>query len=193
VYTTRGLVTYYILLFIDIASRSVHIAGTTSHPDNRWMTQIARNVTDAEDGFLRGTRYLILDRDTKYSDEFRSVLVHEGIHLIRLPPRAPNLKAFAERFVRSIRSECLSRMIFFGQASLQHAISHFMAHYHCERNHQGLANQLLRAAPYRRPISPGIRCWSPKSTATGLRRCSRYTQLGQKARWRRTSSRFATR
>lgn len=147
VYTMKRLVTYYILFFIDIASRSVHIAGITPHPDNRWMMQIARNVTDAEHGVLRDKRYLILDRDTKYTDDFRNVLVREGIHLIRLPPRSPNLNAFAERFVRSIKSECLNRMIFFGQASLQLAISHFMAHYHTERNHQGLANQLLRPAP----------------------------------------------
>jgi transposase InsO family protein len=145
--TIKGLVTYYILFFIDIASRSVHIAGITPHPDNRWMTQIARNVTDVEGGFLRGTRHLILDRDTKYTDEFCKVLLREGIDLIRLPPRSPNLNAFAERFVRSMKSECLNRMIFFGRASLQHAITHFMAHYHTERNHQGLANQLLRAAP----------------------------------------------
>jgi transposase InsO family protein len=154
VYTIKGLVTYYVLFFIDIASRSVHIAGITPHPDNRWMAQIARNVTDVEDGFLRGTRHLILDRDRKYTDEFRKVLVREGNYLIRLPPRSPNLNAFAERFVRSIKSECLNRMIFFGQASLQHAISHFMAHYHSERNHQGLANQLLRAAPMVAPSQP---------------------------------------
>ena len=153
-YTIQGLVTYYILFFIDIASRSVHIAGITPHPDNRWMKQIARNVTDAEDGFLRGKRHLILDRDTKYSDEFRSALIREGIHLIRLPPRSPNLNAFAERFVRSIKAECLNRMIFFGQAALQHAIAHFIAHYHTERNHQGLANQLLRPAPIIAPSQP---------------------------------------
>lgn len=144
VYTIKGLVTYYILFFVDIASRSVQIAGITPHPNNRWMTQIARNVTDSGDGFLRGTRYLILDRDTRYSEEFRNVLVREGMHLIRLPPRSPNLNAFAERFVRSIKSECLNRMIFFGQSSLRHAIRHFMAHYHTERNHQGLENQLLQ-------------------------------------------------
>jgi len=147
VYTLKGLVTYYILFFIDIASRSVHIAGITPQPDNRWMTQIARNVTDAEEGFLHGTRYLILDRDTKYSDEFRNALAREGIHLIRLPPRSPNLNAFAERFVRSIKSECLDRMIFFGQTSLQHAISQFMAHYLTERNHQGLENRLVQPSP----------------------------------------------
>jgi putative transposase len=144
VYTIKGLFTYYILFFIDIASRSVHIAGITPHPDNRWMTQMARNVTDVDEGFLRGTRYLILDRDKKYTDEFRSVLDRQGIHLIRLPPRSPNLNAFAERFVRSIKSECLSRMIFFGQASLRHAITQYLSHYHTERNHQGRGNLLLR-------------------------------------------------
>jgi len=110
------------------------------------MMQIARNLTDIEDGFLRGTKYLVLDRDTRYSTEFRAALVRDGIHLIRLPPRSPNLNAFAERFVRSIKSECLNRMIFFGRDSLQHAISQFMSHYHGERNHQGLGNRLLQPA-----------------------------------------------
>jgi len=154
--TIRGLVTHYVLFFIDIASRAVKIAGITPHPDNRWMTQIARNLTDLDDGFLRGKRYLILDRDTKYSDAFRSVLVREGVQVIRLPPRSPNLNAFAKRFVRSIKEECLSRMIFFGHASLQYAIRHFIAHYHTERNHQGLENRLLQptsvAAPPHHPI-----------------------------------------
>src|ERR1022692_4747692 len=139
--TIRGLVTHYVLFFIDIASRAVR-AGITPHPDSRWKTQIARNLTDLNDGFLRGKRYLILDLDTKYSDAFRGVLVREGIHVIRLPPRSPNLNAFAERFVRSIKEECLSRMIFFGPASLQHALRQFTAHYHTERNHQGLENRI---------------------------------------------------
>jgi transposase InsO family protein len=154
VYTLKGLITYYVLFFIDIASRSVHIAGVTPYPDNLWMTPIARNLTDAENGFLRGTQYLILDRDTKYSEEFRSALVREGIHLIRLPPRSPNLNAFAERSVRSIKCECLNRMICFGQHSLRHAISQYMAHYHAERDHQGLENQLLRAHPIIAPSQP---------------------------------------
>jgi transposase InsO family protein len=89
-------------------------------------------------------RYLILDRDAKYSDGFRNVLLREGIHVVRLPPRSPNLNAFAERFVRSIKEECLNRMIFFGQASLRHAITQYMAHYHGERNHQGIGNRLLQ-------------------------------------------------
>ena len=93
--TIKGLVTHYVLFFIDIASRAVKIAGITPLPDSRWMTQIAPNLIDLNGGFLRGKRYLILDRDTKYSDAFRSVLVREGIHVIRLPPRSPNLKVNA--------------------------------------------------------------------------------------------------
>jgi putative transposase len=89
---------------------------------------------------------LILDRDTKYSDAFRSVFAREGIHVIRLPPRSPNLNAFAERFVLAIKEECLSRMIFCGPASLQHALRQFMAHYHTERNHQGLENRVSQPA-----------------------------------------------
>jgi putative transposase len=142
--TIKGLVTHYILFFIDLASRSVHVAGITPHPDNSWMMQIARNVTDIDNGFLHGKRHLILDRDAKYSEAFRSILVREGIQVIRLPPRSPNLNAYAERFVRSIKEECLSRMIFFGKASLRHAITQYMAHYHFERNHQGLGNRLIQ-------------------------------------------------
>jgi putative transposase len=144
VFTIKGLVTHYVLFFIDIASRSVYVAGITPHPDNSWMTQIARNITDARDGFLRDKKYLLLDRDTKYSDAFRAILVRDGIQVIRLPPRSPNLNAFAERFVRSIKEECLNRMIFVGQASLRHAITQYLTHYHWERNHQGLENRLLK-------------------------------------------------
>jgi putative transposase len=145
--TFRGLVTHYILFFIDIASRSVHVAGITPHPDNSWMMQIARNVTDAEAGFLRGKQHLVLDRDAKYSDAFRTVLVREGIHVIRLPPRSPNLNSYAERFVRSLKEECLSRLIFIGRASLRRAITQYLSHYHRERNHQGLGNRLLQPVP----------------------------------------------
>jgi putative transposase len=142
--TIKGLVTHYVLFFIDLAFRSVYIAGITPNPGNSRMTQIARNVTDVRDGFLCGKRYLILDRDTKYSDAFHRIIARAGIEVIRLPPRSPNLNSFAERFVRSIKEECLSRMIFFGQSSLRHAIAQYLSHYHDERNHQGLENRLLR-------------------------------------------------
>jgi hypothetical protein len=100
VFTFKGLITYYLLFFIDIASRKVHVAGITPHPDNAWMTQVARNVTDTYDGFLRDARYLIMDRDTKYSDAFRGIIARAGTDIVRLPPRSPNLKARA--------SECTS-------------------------------------------------------------------------------------
>ena len=92
VLTLRGLVTHYLLFFIDIAARSVHIAGTTTNPDTPWMMQAARNLTDIDEGFLRGKRYLILDRDIKYSDAFRSLLVRDGIKIIPKQSRTRSRK-----------------------------------------------------------------------------------------------------
>jgi len=147
VWTTRGLVTHYLLFVISLADRVVNIVGITTKPDEAWMLQAARNLIDAESGSMRGKGYLILDRDTKYTDQFRRLIRGSGTNVIRLPPRSPNLNAYAERFVRSIKSECLDRMIFIGQASLRRAVAEYMAHYHGERNHQGLDNRLIRAVP----------------------------------------------
>jgi len=108
------------------------------------MLQIARNLVDEECGALSGKRYLIIDRDTKYSARFREVVESCATKVIRLPPMSPNLNAYAERFVRSIKEECLGKMIFIGQASLRRAISEYVTHYHTERNHQGLENRLIR-------------------------------------------------
>lgn len=143
VWTLGGLVTHYVLFVIDLATRSVHIAGITTNPNDLFMMQVARNLTDVVDGFLLDKRNLILDRDTKYSTAFRSLLEREGIEMIRLPPRSPNLNAYAERFVRSIKEGTLSRIIFFGEDSLHRAIKEYLAHYHAERNHQGLENRLI--------------------------------------------------
>ena len=112
VVTLRGLVTHYVLFFIDIASRTVKMAGITAHPHEGWMMQMARNLTDAEAPFLRQAQFLIMDRDTKYSATFRAALTRERIEAIRLPPRSPNLNAYAERFVRSVKEECTERMVF---------------------------------------------------------------------------------
>ena len=119
VWTGRGLVTHYLLFMISLADRVVKIAGITTRPDESWMLQIARNVTDSQVGALHAKRYLIIDRDTKYSEQFRRLIRDNGTKVIRLPPRSPNLNAYAERFVRSIKDECLDRMIFIGQASLR--------------------------------------------------------------------------
>ena len=107
------------------------------------MLQIGRNMTDAQSGALHAKRYLLIDRDTKYSEQFRRLIRDGGTKVIRLPPRSPNLNAYAERFVRSIKDECLDRMIFVGQASLRRAVAEYMNHYHAERNHQGLENRLI--------------------------------------------------
>jgi putative transposase len=143
VWTDRGLVTRYLLFVISLADRVVNIAGITTRPDESWMLQIARNVTDAQSGALYAKRYLIIDRDTKYSEQFRRLIGDSGTKVIRLPPMSPNLNAYAERFVRSIKDECLDRMIFVGQASLRHAVAEYLSHYHAERNHQGLENRLI--------------------------------------------------
>lgn len=130
VFTLRGLVTHYVLFIIDLASRTVKIAGITPHPREAWRVQMARNLTEVEEPLLRHTRFLIMDRDTKYSAAFRAALIRERVEPIRLPPRSPNLNAYAERFVRSVKEECIGRMVFFSKSSLERALAHYVAHYH---------------------------------------------------------------
>ena len=143
VWTTRGLVTYYLLFAMELKTRRVHFAGCTVNPNDDWMKQVARNLTDDEDGFLKNKTHLLMDRDAKFSEAFRSILQQSNIEPVRLPPRSPNCNAHQERFFRSLKSECLGRMIFFGEASLRNAVQQFLEHYHRERNHQGLENQLI--------------------------------------------------
>lgn len=115
VWTWRGLVTYYTLFAIDLASRRVHILGSTPHPDDAFMLQVARTATAADEGALVGDRVLICDRDRKWSASVRHLLEASGIRVVRTPFRAPNANAHAERFVRSIKEECLNRIILFGE------------------------------------------------------------------------------
>ena len=143
VWTKGGLVTYYLLFVMEVATRRVHFAGCTPNPDGPWMKQIARNLTDCEDGFLNDKRYLIMDRDEKFTEKFRTMLKDEGVEAVRLPPRSPNLNPHIERFMKSGKSEALERMIFFGEKMLRTAVGQFLAHYHGERNHQGLGNRLI--------------------------------------------------
>ncbi len=147
VWTKSGLVTYYVLFIMELATRRVQIAGVTTNPHEAWMRQMACNLTACDDGFLRGKRYLLMDRDTKFCAEFRSVLEQEGIEPVRLPPRSPNLNAHAERFVRSIKDECLNRLVLFGERMLRHALKNYLAHYHAERNHQGLDSRIIEPEP----------------------------------------------
>lgn len=143
VWTRAGLVTYYVLFFVHLATRKVHVAGITPNPDAVWMTQMARNVTMADDGFLSPGQRLIHDRDTKYSAEFVATVEAAGVETVKLPARSPNLNAVAERWVRSVKDDCLSRIILFGEGSLRRALEDYQVHYHGERNHQGKGNLLL--------------------------------------------------
>jgi transposase InsO family protein len=117
--TLFGLVRYHVLFVIDIGSRAVEIAGIGRDPDGPWMQQMARNLTDAEEGGLLGKRYVLLDRDPLYTKSFRGILKGSGVKVMRLPARSPNLNAFAERFVLSIKSECLDRIVPLGERHLR--------------------------------------------------------------------------
>jgi transposase InsO family protein len=159
VWTLGGLVTYYILFFIHLGSRQIHVAGVTPHPNEAWMMQMARHATMEEWGFLPPGQYLIHDRDTKFCPAFQQIIDDAGVERVVLPPRSPNLNAYAERWVRSVKEECLSRMILFGEASLRHALQEYVEHYHHERNHQGKGNVLLFPAVSRGMEHAGpIRC-----------------------------------
>ena len=146
VWTVSGLVRHFTLFVIDVATRRVHIAGTTANPTSEWMAQMARNLTDCDTGLLLGKGYLIIDRDSIFSPLFKAVLEGDGVEILLTAYQAPNMNAHAERFVRSIKSECLDRMIFLGRASLCRAIAEYATHYHEERSHQGIGNELISGA-----------------------------------------------
>jgi transposase InsO family protein len=150
VWTLGGLLTYYVLFFIHLGSRHIHVAGVTTHPNAAWMAQVARNVTMEEWGCLSPGQYLIHDRDTKFCATFQRIIDDVGIERVVLPPQSPNLNAYAERWVRSVKDEALSRMILFGEHSLWHVLNEYVDHYHQERNHQGKGNILLFPLPSRR-------------------------------------------
>jgi transposase InsO family protein len=159
VWTLGGLVTYYVLFFIHLSSRKVHVAWVTPHPHEAWMVQVARNVTMEEWGFLAPGQYLIHDRDGKYCSTFQQMIEAAGIKRVPLPPRSPNLNAYAERWVRSVKEECLSRLILFGEAALYRALNEYIAHYHHERNHQGKGNVILCPSVSQETVHEGpIRC-----------------------------------
>jgi transposase InsO family protein len=158
VWTKSGLVTFYLLFVMGVATRRVHFAGCTTSPDDKWMKQVARNLTDSDDGLLAGTRYVLMDRDAKFSAAFRSLLEGSGVKAVRLPARSPNLNSHLERFMRSLKEECLDRMIFFGESSLRRATAEFLAHDHGERNHQELGNRLIAQGEEIGRVSGPIQC-----------------------------------
>ena len=143
IWTKSGLVTFYLLFVMEQATRKVQFTGCTTNPNEAWMEQSARNLTDPFNGRLANKRYLLMDRDDKYCTGFRDIIEQADVKCLRLPPRSPNLNPHMERYIRSLKEECLDRMILFGEKSLRRAIQEFLSHYHAERNHQGLNNGLI--------------------------------------------------
>jgi len=158
VLTRRGLVRYLVLFVIDLKTRTVEIAGIVRQPDGDWMKQIAGNLTDAGEGFLPSARYLIHDRDSLFTSDFRGILRGGGVETVKLPARSPNLNAHAERFVRSIKSECLSKIIPLGERHLRLVVSEYAAHYYLERNHEGLSNRLIERSRGHPPDVGRVAC-----------------------------------
>ena len=145
VWTKRGLVTHYVFFVIHHATRMVEIAGVTPHPGGNFMTQVARNLTDHVDGFLRDKKFLILDNDALFAKGFCSILGDAGCEVVRTAIQAPDMNAFAERWVQTVKRECLSKLILFGEGHLRRALNEFATHYHLDRPHQGIGNE--RIAP----------------------------------------------
>jgi transposase InsO family protein len=140
-----ALKTLYVLFFIELSTRGVHLAGLTAHPGSAWVTQQARNLAIGER--LGDVGFLVRDRDARFSGPFDEVFQSEGIRVIRTPIRAPRANAFAERFVRTVRSECLDHILIFGRRHLQRVLRTYLKHYCEERPHRGLS----LAAPVPRP------------------------------------------
>jgi transposase InsO family protein len=143
IWTLLGLTRYLVFFVIELATRRVEIAGLYRNPNGTWMEQVGRNLVDEQRGFVNKKKYLIHDRDPLYTLSFQRTLAGAGVKSLKLPPRSPNLNAYAERFVRSIKQECLGRMILFGERGLKTALREYTEHYHQERNHQGIENQLI--------------------------------------------------
>jgi transposase InsO family protein len=145
VWTKRGLVTHYVFFVIHHATRMVEIAGVTPHPDGNFMAQVARNLTDSVDGFLRGQKYLILDTDSLFTKQFVRILKDAGTKVVHTAIQAPNMNAVAERSVGSVKRECLSKLILLGDHHLQRVLSNYATHYNQDRPHQSLDNNLIQS------------------------------------------------
>ena len=144
VLTIKGLITCYTFFAIDLRTRTVHICGTTLHPHGQWMANIARNLTDCFSGFLKDKTHFIRDRDSKFTKAFTEILYSSGVKTVLCPVMAPKCNAFAERFVRTIKYECLNKVIFFSEKQLIYTIQQFTDHYNTERPHQGIGNNVIQ-------------------------------------------------
>ena len=153
VWTPGGLVTYYTAFVIELQSSRVHALGSTRYPNDGFVVQAFRGLA-ADGNVLRSGGILICDRDPKWSGAMEAPLRTVGVRVVRTPAAAPNCNALAERFVRSIKTECLDPVIPVGEWHLRCLVREFVEHYHHERNHQGIGNELIERSPARRRSGP---------------------------------------
>ena len=136
-----------VLVVIDYKTRRVEIAGIIPQAHGDWMKQMARNLTDPIDGFLKDKKFLVMDRDPLFTAAFKDILRAGGVKPVRTTAASPNLNPFVERFVRTIKSECLDKMLIFGEKHLRYCTEQFIIHYHTERPHQGIGNNIIDPQP----------------------------------------------
>jgi transposase InsO family protein len=154
VWTVRGLVTYYTAFVLELHSRRVQVIGCSPYPDETFVIQSLRHASSGTDGLLREGRILVCDRDPKWSCRVQEFLGTAGVRVVRTPASAPNGNAYAERFVRSLKEECLNHVVPLGERHLRKILREFATHYHRERNHQGLANELIDSVAAQRATGP---------------------------------------
>ena len=139
---TVALKQHYVLFVIELSTREVHILGVIDHPTGAFVTQVARNLVGDLLDSGRSIKFLIRDRDTKFTASFDEVLRSEGIRVIKTPIRSPRANAFAERWVRTVRTECLDRMLILGQRHLERVLREYVNHYNRQRPHRGIHLQV---------------------------------------------------
>jgi putative transposase len=147
VWTLRGAVEMFVFFVIHVGSRRAHVVGMTPNPDRVWMVQQARNLAIHFGAQAAAPKFLIRDLDTKLVREFDQVLECDGVEIVKVGPKKPNMNAYAERFVQTVRQECLDHFLICGEAHLRHLLKVFLDYYHDLRPHQGLDNVPPRAAP----------------------------------------------
>jgi putative transposase len=144
---TVGLTRLYVLFVVELDRRRVHLAGITAHPNGEWVAQAARNLLMDLDDHAHALRFLIRDRDAKFSAAFDAVFTAAGIQPVKIPPRAPKANAYAERWVRTVRTECLDWTLIWNRRHLQHVLTRYLEHYNTGRPHRGIKLDLPVAPP----------------------------------------------
>ena len=147
VLTLGGIVRFMVLFAIDYKTRRVEILGIIPQAYGGWMKQMAKNLTDPFNGFSKGKSFIIMDRDPLFTQEFRDILDNSGVKPVRTTVASPNLNPMAERWVRSIKHECLNKMIIMGEKHLRYCIDQYLIHYHTSRPHTGLGHNMIDPQP----------------------------------------------